>query len=41
MESFINLIQANSLAVSASILVIAYIFIATEKTDGTIPFTFI
>lgn len=31
MESFISLIQANALAVSASILVIAYFFIATEK----------
>ena len=33
MESFISLIQANALAVSASILIVAYIFIATE----TIP----
>lgn len=31
MDSFINIIQANALAVSASILLIAYFFIATEK----------
>ncbi|MCQ2744630.1 MAG: ArsB/NhaD family transporter [bacterium] len=31
MESLLNLIQTNAMAVSASILVIAYLFIATEK----------
>lgn len=31
MESFIAMIQGNALAVSASMLIIAYIFIATEK----------
>lgn len=31
MESFLSLIQANALAVSAAILITAYVFIATEK----------
>ncbi len=31
MESLINLVQANALIVSASILIVAYFFIATEK----------
>lgn len=31
MESLLNLVQANALTVSASVLIIAYIFIATEK----------
>lgn len=31
MESFMSLIQANAIAVSAAILLVAYVFIATEK----------
>ncbi|MCQ2739323.1 MAG: ArsB/NhaD family transporter [bacterium] len=31
MESFVSMVQANALVVSASILVISYLFIATEK----------
>ena len=31
MEALINLIQANAITVSATILIVAYIFIATEK----------
>ncbi len=31
MESFLSLVHANAIAVSAAILIVAYIFIATEK----------
>ena len=31
MEGLMNLIQSNAIAVSATILIVAYIFIATEK----------
>ena len=31
MESLMSLVQANAIAVSAAILIVAYVFIATEK----------